>query len=162
VGIVTLDEMCVIREHLRREGRALVFANGCFDLLHQGHVEYLDRAKKLGDVLVVALNSDASVRWLNKGPGRPIISQEARASCLAALRAVDYVFLFEEETPLQVITALVPDVLVKGADWPVERIVGREVVEHAGGRLVTIPFSTGWSTTEIVNRIRERTHDAVL
>jgi rfaE bifunctional protein nucleotidyltransferase chain/domain len=140
------------REGLRRDGRSLVFTNGCFDLLHPGHVRYLAEARALGDALVVALNSDRSVRAL-KGEGRPILSQQERAELVAALEAVDYVTIFDEETPLELIAELLPDVLVKGGDWPLDQIVGREVVEGAGGRVVSLPYLEGSSTSDIIERI---------
>ena len=137
---------------MRREGKQLVFTNGCFDLLHPGHVRYLDQARALGDSLVVALNSDRSVRAL-KGEGRPILSQRERAEVIAALESVDYVTTFDEETPRELITVLLPDILVKGGDWPVEQIVGREEVEAAGGKVLSLPYVEGSSTTDIIERI---------
>jgi D-beta-D-heptose 7-phosphate kinase/D-beta-D-heptose 1-phosphate adenosyltransferase len=148
-------ELLIERERLRREGRRLVFTNGCFDLLHPGHVRYLAKARSLGDALAVALNSDASVRAL-KGEGRPVLNQDERAEVLAALEAVDYVTVFDEETPRELIAALLPDVLVKGGDWPIEEIVGREEVEAAGGQVLSLPFVEGSSTTEIIERILSR------
>jgi D-beta-D-heptose 7-phosphate kinase/D-beta-D-heptose 1-phosphate adenosyltransferase len=139
----------------RRAGERVVFTNGCFDLLHPGHVTYLEAARDLGDLLVVGLNSDESVRRL-KGPARPILPQDDRAAVLAGLRSVDYVVVFGEDTPLALIEALLPDVLVKGGDWAVDRIVGREVVEAAGGRVAALPFVEGSSTTGIVERVLER------
>jgi len=130
----------------------LCFTNGCFDLLHPGHVQYLADARALGDFLVIGLNSDASVARL-KGPGRPLQDQAARAALLLALRSVDAVVLFEEDTPLELITRLRPDVMVKGGDYTPETVVGRDVVEAAGGRLVLIPFLPGHSTTRIEQRI---------
>lgn len=139
----------------RLGGERVVFTNGCFDLLHPGHVTYLEAARDLGDLLVVGLNSDESVRRL-KGPSRPVLPEGDRATILAGLRSVDYVVAFEEDTPLRLIEALVPDVLVKGGDWAVERIVGREAVEAGGGRVVTMPFLEGSSTTGIVERVLAR------
>jgi len=138
-------------------GRALrvVFTNGCFELLHSGHVSYLEQARALGDVLVVGLNSDASARRLAKGRGRPFVGQDDRARVLAALEAVDAVSVFDEDTPARLVEALVPDVLVKGADWALDEVVGREVVEAAGGRVVLIPLVEGMSTSSLVRRIRE-------
>jgi D-beta-D-heptose 7-phosphate kinase/D-beta-D-heptose 1-phosphate adenosyltransferase len=138
---------------LRRAGKKVVFTNGCFDLLHVGHVRYLQQARELGDVLVVGLNSDASVRRI-KGPGRPLTPAKERAEILAALACVDFVTIFGAATPLRLIGALVPDVLVKGGDWPVERIVGRELVEAGGGKVLAIPFVTNRSTTALIDRIR--------
>ena len=134
--------------------RRLVFTNGCFELLHPGHVEYLTQARALGDVLVVGLNSDASVRRL-KGAGRPLVEEAERAAVLAALRSVDVVTLFDEDTPLELISALLPDVLVKGGDYDLDEIVGREAVERAGGEVRVLPFVEGYSTTEIMTRLKE-------
>ena len=146
------------REAVRRHGpgrdHRLVFTNGCFDLLHRGHAALLARAAALGDRLVVGLNSDASVRRL-KGPGRPLQPQEDRAYLLAALRAVDAVTVFEEDTPLALVEALVPDVLVKGGDYGAEEVVGREVVRRAGGEVRVLPLEPGRSTSEILARARE-------
>ena len=137
---------------LRREGKRIVFTNGCFDLLHPGHIYTLTQAQALGDVLVVAINSDASVKRL-KGERRPILNQEERAVMLSALSAVDYVTIFAEDTPLEVIRLLLPDVLVKGGDWGADAIVGREVVEANGGKVIRIPYQAGFSTTDIIERI---------
>ena len=136
----------------RREGKRIVFTNGCFDLLHPGHIHTLTQAKALGDVLVVAINSDASVKRL-KGERRPILNQEERAVMLSALAMVDYVTIFAENTPLEVIRLLLPDVLVKGGDWGADAVVGREVVEANGGEVVLIPYQAGFSTTDIIERI---------
>jgi D-beta-D-heptose 7-phosphate kinase / D-beta-D-heptose 1-phosphate adenosyltransferase len=136
-----------------RRGR-LVFTNGCFDILHRGHVAYLHEARALGDALVVGLNTDASVRRL-KGEGRPVVPEQDRAFVLAGLACVDAVCCFDEDTPAGLIADLVPDVLVKGGDYSLEEVVGRDVVEAAGGRLVLIPFVAGRSTTGILQRIRE-------
>jgi D-beta-D-heptose 7-phosphate kinase/D-beta-D-heptose 1-phosphate adenosyltransferase len=133
-----------------------VFTNGVFDLLHPGHVRYLQQARALGDLLIVGLNTDAPVRR-NKGPERPITPEAERAEVLAALACVDAVTLFDEDTPLAVITAVLPDVLVKGADWAHDAIVGRDVVEAHGGRVVRMPVEQGHSTTSIVGRIRKGT-----
>jgi len=132
----------------------LVLTNGCFDLLHPGHVRYLRAARALGDALIVGLNSDASVRRLEKGPDRPLVPQAARAEVLAALEVVDAVTIFDEDTPLELITALQPDVLVKGGDWKVRDIVGYDVVRARGGRVRSLPFAPGFSTTSLVERIR--------
>ena len=136
----------------RSEGKRIVFTNGCFDLLHPGHIYTLTQAKALGDVLVVAINSDTSVKRL-KGERRPILNQEERAVMLSALAMVDYVTIFAEDTPLEVIRLLLPDVLVKGGDWGPEAVVGREVVEANGGEVVLIPYQAGFSTTDIIERI---------
>lgn len=137
-----------------RDGRCVVFTNGCFDLLHPGHIASLEQARSLGDALVVGINSDDSVRHL-KGPGRPVFPQDERAEILAALECVDAVVIFDELTPQEVIARLLPDVLVKGGDWPSDQIVGREEVEAAGGRVVSIPVVPGYSTSAILQRIRD-------
>jgi D-beta-D-heptose 7-phosphate kinase/D-beta-D-heptose 1-phosphate adenosyltransferase len=142
-------------EAARHEGRRVVFTNGVFDLLHPGHVRYLTAARAHGDVLVVAVNSDRSVR-ANKGPARPVTPEAERAEILAALACVDAVVIFDDETPADIIRALQPDVLVKGADWAADAIVGRDTVEARGGRVVRIPVEQGWSTSSIVDRIRKR------
>ena len=137
----------------RAGGARIVFTNGCFDLLHPGHVRYLGAARALGDTLVVGLNDDASVRRL-KGPGRPILGAAERVEVLTALSAVDYIVLFADDTPHDLIAALAPDVLVKGADWPSEEIVGRDLVLARGGRVERIPLVPGVSTSDIIRRIR--------
>lgn len=146
-----LDE----RRGWKAAGRAVVFTNGCFDLLHPGHVSLLERARAEGDVLVVGLNSDASVARL-KGAGRPIVPAAERAEVLCALEAVTRVVVYDEDTPREIIAALLPDVLVKGADWALDAIVGRDEVEAAGGRVVRVAVVPGRSTTAIVDRIRQR------
>jgi D-beta-D-heptose 7-phosphate kinase/D-beta-D-heptose 1-phosphate adenosyltransferase len=151
--VATLGATLAVR---RASGARIVFTNGCFDLLHPGHVRYLSDARALGDVLVVGLNSDASVRRL-KGPGRPVLRAAERAEVLSGLTAVDHLVLFEEDTPQAVIAALAPDVLVKGADWPDEEIVGRELVLARGGRVERIALVPGVSTSEIIRRIRSGT-----
>lgn len=151
--IVDLQALLDARGKMKRAGKRLVFTNGCFDLLHAGHVRYLSEARALGDALVVALNSDRSVRAL-KGEGRPILKHQERAEVIAALEAVDYVIIFDEETPRELIAALLPDVLVKGGDWPLDEIVGRDEVEAAGGRVLSLPYVEGSSTTEIIERIK--------
>ena len=138
---------------LRAGGGRVVFTNGCFDLLHPGHVRYLGAARALGDALVVGLNDDASVRRL-KGPGRPVLAALERAEVLAALAAIDHLIFFAEDTPRDLIVAVAPDVLVKGADWALEDVVGREEVERAGGRVARIDVVPGVSTTDIIRRIR--------
>jgi rfaE bifunctional protein nucleotidyltransferase chain/domain len=137
----------------RSAGRRIVFTNGVFDLLHPGHVRYLQEARALGDLLIVGLNADESVRR-SKGPGRPITPQEERAEVLAALVSVDAVVMFPEDTPADLIRRLQPDILVKGADWPADQIVGRDTVEARGGRVVLVPVEQGYSTTSIVERIK--------
>jgi rfaE bifunctional protein nucleotidyltransferase chain/domain len=153
--IHTLEGLKRIRKELRASGEKLVFTNGCFDLLHPGHVRYLARARALGDRLVVAVNTDASVAKL-KGRGRPLVPLDERMEVLAALEVVDYVLSFEEETPARVIREIVPDVLVKGGDWPKEKIVGRDTVESVGGKVLSLPFAPGYSTTNIIDRIVKR------
>jgi rfaE bifunctional protein nucleotidyltransferase chain/domain len=152
--IVSQDEL--IRETARekREGRRVVFTNGCFDLIHPGHVRCLAEARALGDVLVVAVNSDKSVRG-NKGPERPLVGERDRAEVLAALASVDYVTIFDEPTPRELISRVLPSILVKGADWAPDEIAGRQEVEAAGGRVVSIPLAPGYSTTQLVQRIRD-------
>lgn len=138
--------------HLLAGREDVVFTNGCFDILHPGHVDYLQRARALGACLVVGLNSDASVRRL-KGPTRPVNDESSRALVLSALACVDFVVVFEEDTPYELIRDVAPDVLVKGGDWSVERIVGRDLVEGAGGRVLSIPLLAGYSTTAVIERI---------
>lgn len=137
---------------LQAAGRRVVFTNGCFDLLHRGHTRYLERARSLGDALVVAINSDRSVRTL-KGPGRPVVPDAQRAEVLAALAAVDYVVVFEEPDPARVIRAVRPDVLVKGGDWPISQIVGADFVQSRGGRVLSLPYVEGASTSALIGRI---------
>jgi rfaE bifunctional protein nucleotidyltransferase chain/domain len=153
--ITDLGALLRERRGWKAAGKAVVFTNGCFDLLHPGHVSLLERARAEGDVLVVGLNSDASVARL-KGAGRPIVPQSERAEVLCALEAVARVVVYDEDTPREIIEAIVPDVLVKGADWAVDAIVGRREVEAAGGRVVRVDIVPGRSTTAIVDRIRER------
>ena len=149
----TRNKILARHEAHRLAGRGgLVFTNGCFDILHPGHVDYLQRARDLGERLVVGLNSDASVRRL-KGPTRPVNDEASRAVVLAALACVDHVVIFEEDTPDELIKAVAPDVLVKGGDWSVDRIVGRDLVEARGGRVLSIPLLPGHSTTSIIDRI---------
>ena len=150
----TLEELLSILQEERKKGKKIVFTNGCFDIIHAGHVDYLERAKKLGDILVVGLNSDDSVKRI-KGKKRPINPQEQRAKVLSSLKPVDYVVIFEEDTPEKLIKAIKPDVLVKGGDWPIEKIVGKEFVESYGGKVLTIPFTYNVSTTEIIKKIVE-------
>jgi len=138
----------------RREGRTIVFTNGCFDLLHPGHVRSLREARRLGDRLVVGINSNASVRRLAKADDRPIVGEADRAEMLAALEMVDYVSIFEEDTPLELIRATAPDVLAKGGDWSEDAIVGADLVRSRGGRVERLSYHLGLSTTEILRRIR--------
>jgi D-beta-D-heptose 7-phosphate kinase/D-beta-D-heptose 1-phosphate adenosyltransferase len=151
--IVSQDELIQVTAREKRIGRRIVFTNGCFDLLHPGHVRCLAEARALGDVLVVAINSDRSVRG-NKGPERPLVGEQDRAEVLAALASVDYVTIFDEPTPRELISRVLPSVLVKGADWAPDQVAGREEVEAAGGRVVSIPLAPGYSTTNLVQRIR--------
>ena len=144
-----------VAERVRAAGGAVVFTNGVFDLLHPGHVRYLEAARACGDALIVGVNSDRSVR-ANKGPSRPIVPQAERAELIAALACVDAVAIFDEDTPHEMIERLQPDVLVKGADWPADRIVGRDIVETRGGRVVRVPLETGHSTSGLIERIRSR------
>ena len=140
-------------EDLKKNGHKIVFTNGCFDILHIGHARYLYHARELGDCLIVAVNSDSSVRSI-KGPERPVINENERAEMIAALGCVDMVVLFEEDTPYEIIKQLVPQILVKGKDWREEDIVGADIVKNAGGEVKRIPFIEGSSTTDIINRIR--------
>jgi D-glycero-beta-D-manno-heptose 1-phosphate adenylyltransferase len=142
-------------EAARRSGKRIAFTNGCFDLMHVGHVRYLAAAREAGDLLIVAINDDASVRRL-KGPDRPLTPEAARAEVLAALAAVDLVTTFSEDTPAEVIAAVLPDVLVKGADWALDQVVGREVVEARGGKVLLVPVVAGFSTTALVERLAKR------
>ena len=155
--ITTRQELASRLNEHRRQGHRIVFTNGCFDLMHIGHTRYLQAARDLGDALVVGVNSDESVRALNKGTDRPIVPDTQRAEVLAALACVDYVVIFSEPDPGALIATLQPDILVKGGDWPVDRIVGRETVEARGGRVQTIPLVPGVSTTTLVQRIRSTT-----
>ena len=151
--ILTLEQMLRERERLRATGARLVFTNGVFDLLHVGHVRYLAQARLLGDALVVAINSDRAVREL-KGADRPIFNQAERAEIIAALRSVDYVTVFDDISPRNLIARLLPDVLVKGGDYQLDQIHGREEVEAAGGKVVSLPFVEGASTTALIQQIR--------
>jgi rfaE bifunctional protein nucleotidyltransferase chain/domain len=148
-----LDEAILRFGRQKRNGRRVVFTNGCFDVLHPGHIKTLEQARNLGDALIVGINSDASVGHLK--PGRPLIPQNERAEILAALECVDAVVIFNEPTPREIVTALLPDILVKGGDWAGNKIIGREEVEAAGGRVISIPVVPGYSTTEILRKIRE-------
>lgn len=151
--LLSLKEFLEIRKKIKQEGKKLVFTNGCFDIIHRGHVSYLNRAKALGDYLVVALNSDDSVRRL-KGEGRPINKLEDRAFVVANLKAVDFVVSFDEDTPFEIISAIIPDVLVKGGDWQVDQIIGRDVVEANGGKVYSLPYVENYSTTMIINKMK--------
>lgn len=152
--IYSRDDLICARAEWKRAGRTVVFTNGCYDILHPGHVRLLESARSLGDVLILALNTDAGVQRL-KGPSRPIVPQALRGEMAAALQAVGAVTFFEEDTPRQLIAAILPDVLIKGADWN-HFIAGREEVEASGGRVLTVPLEPGYSTTNIVDQILKR------
>jgi rfaE bifunctional protein nucleotidyltransferase chain/domain len=152
--VLTPPKAVALVHSARAAGKTIVFTNGVFDLLHPGHVRYLQSARALGDLLIVGLNGDASVRR-NKGEGRPINQEQERAEVLAGLDMVDAVVLFDEDTPAEIIRTLQPDVLVKGADWPVDQIVGRDTVEARGGRVVRVTVEQGHSTSALVEKIRE-------
>lgn len=149
------EEIIAVRERLKNEKKKVVFTNGCFDILHAGHVDYLTKARACGDALIVGLNSDSSVRRI-KGEKRPIINEEERAFLLSSLSVVDYVALFDEDTPFEIISDLIPDVLIKGADWAIDKIVGRDIVEANGGTVQTIEFVNAQSTSNIIKTILER------
>lgn len=152
--IKSRSELIALLGKHRTEGKRIVFTNGCFDLMHIGHTRYLQAAREMGDVQVVGINSDASVRSLKKGSGRPIVPDAQRAEVVAALACVDYVVLFPEPDPGALIAALQPDVLVKGGDWPPEQIIGRETVEAHGGTVQTVPLVPGVSTSALIEQIR--------
>jgi rfaE bifunctional protein nucleotidyltransferase chain/domain len=151
--VKTRSEAAAFTRRLQAQGQMVVFTNGVFDILHPGHLRYLQQARALGDALIIGLNADASVRR-NKGPERPINTEAERAEILEALECVDAVVVFDEDTPAEIIRALQPDILVKGADWAADAIVGRDTVEARGGRVVRIPIEQGYSTTTIIERIR--------
>jgi D-beta-D-heptose 7-phosphate kinase/D-beta-D-heptose 1-phosphate adenosyltransferase len=153
VPVVTEAEAIARARRCQAEGRRVVFTNGVFDLLHPGHVRYLQAAREEGDVLIVAVNADRSVR-ANKGPSRPILPADERAEVVAALEAVDAVFVFDEDTPARIVEAIQPDVLVKGADWALDQIVGRDVVEARGGRVVRATIAEGLSTSQIIEKVK--------
>jgi len=153
--ILSREMMAETVRRLKKQGRKVVFTNGCFDILHAGHVRYLREAKGMGDVLVVGLNSDESVRRL-KGEGRPFVPEMDRAELLAALEMVDYITIFDEDTPAELISRLVPDVLVKGGDYRPNDVAGREIVESSGGKVAIVPLFEGRSTTSLIARIKGR------
>ncbi len=153
--ILDISTLSSIVNTLKQDGKRIVFTNGCFDILHVGHVRYLKEARELGDVLVVGLNSDSSVRTI-KGNRRPIVPQGERAEVLSSLRHVDYVVVFDEPDPYNTIAAIKPDILVKGGDWGVDKIIGRDIVESYGGKVCTIPFIEGASSSKIIENIIER------
>ena len=150
--VLDISRLSSIVDSLKQAGKRIVFTNGCFDIIHAGHVRYLKEARSLGDVLVVGLNSDESVRAI-KGMNRPIVPQGERAEVLSSLRDVDYVVIFNEPDPYNTIAALRPDILVKGGDWSIENIIGRDIVESCGGKVCTIPFIEGASSTNIIESI---------
>ena len=152
IGLKALLEKVL---ELKGKGLRIVFTNGCFDLLHPGHIAYLSAARQLGDVLIVGLNSDRSVREI-KGDSRPILTEEERAAILSGLESVSFITVFDENTPLNLIRTIMPDVLVKGGDWGIHEIVGRKEVEEAGGKVVALPYVAGYSTSDIVERILRR------
>ncbi len=154
-GLKTLEEIKAIRRKLKEENLKVVFTNGCFDLIHAGHVDYLSKAKALGDVLIVGLNSDASVSRI-KGDKRPILLENERVFILSNLKPVNYVTIFDEDTPARLIRELIPDILVKGADWPMDKIIGRDIVEAGGGEVKTIEFVNNQSTSNIIKSILDR------
>jgi rfaE bifunctional protein nucleotidyltransferase chain/domain len=156
---LSLDDGVALVSRLRAEGRSVVFTNGVYDLLHPGHVRYLQAARALGDALIVGVNSDRSVRT-NKGPSRPINPETERAEVIAALECVDAAIVFDQDTPHEIISRLQPDVLVKGADWAEDAIVGRDVVEARGGRVVRMPIEQGFSTTDLIAKIRAASQEA--
>jgi D-glycero-beta-D-manno-heptose 1-phosphate adenylyltransferase len=150
-----LEELKLERKKLKNKGKKVVFTNGVFDLLHSGHVDYLNKAKALGDILIVGINSDKSVKKI-KGENRPIIPEKDRAFVLSNLKAVDYVILFDEETPQKLISKIIPDVLVKGGDWPIDKIVGGDIVIKNGGQVKNIEFVNYYSTSKIIDSILEK------
>jgi len=150
---MTLEAAIRFVDDIRRHGKIVVFTNGVYDLLHPGHVRYLKAARALGDALIVGVNSDRSVRAI-KGPSRPVTPENERAEILSALSCVDAAVVFDEDTPAEIIKAIQPDILVKGADWAENAIVGRDTVEARGGRVVRMPIEEGWSTTSILSRIK--------
>jgi D-beta-D-heptose 7-phosphate kinase/D-beta-D-heptose 1-phosphate adenosyltransferase len=150
--ILAIDELISIRKALKNNNKKLVFTNGCFDIIHKGHIDYLNESKKLGDYLMVGINSDASVQSL-KGPKRPILPQYERAFIISNLIAVDFVCIFDDETPLKLIETVIPDFLVKGADWSIDNVVGKEVVENSGGKVMTITLTPNKSTTNLIETI---------
>lgn len=153
--VFTREEIKSIRIRLKQENKKVVFTNGCFDLIHAGHVDYLIKAKEMGDAMILALNTDDSIRRI-KGEKRPILKQDERAFIVGNLKPVDYVTFFDEDTPEQIIKDIVPDVLVKGADWAIEKIVGRDIVESNGGEVKTIKFVNDQSTSNIIKIIKDR------
>lgn len=154
-NILSIDEIVEIRNQFKSQNKKVVFTNGTFDILHAGHVDYLNKSKEFGDVLIVGLNSDSSMKKI-KGDKRPIVKQSERAFILANLKAVDFVTIFNEDTPYEILKKIIPDVLVKGADWAKENIVGKDIVESAGGRVETIEFVNMQSTTNIIKTVLDK------
>ena len=152
--VLTRAQMVELRQQWKQAGKQVVFTNGCYDLLHPGHVRLLERARSLGDKLILALNTDASVSRA-KGPSRPLMNEQQRAGLTRSLESVDAIVFFDEDTPHALIAAIQPDILVKGADWPEDAIVGRDIVEARGGRVVRVPVETGHSTTAIIRKISQ-------
>lgn len=152
VKIKDIEEITTIVEHLKKDGKIIVFTNGCFDILHSGHIRYLYDAKRLGDILIIGLNSDSSIKRI-KGEKRPIVNEWERAYILSALEMVDFIVIFDEDTPYELIKSIKPDILVKGGDWDIDKIVGKDIVESYGGKVLNIPFVEGRSTTNIIERI---------
>jgi rfaE bifunctional protein nucleotidyltransferase chain/domain len=152
--IITRENASRILSGLRMKGKRIVFTNGCFDIVHPGHIDYLTQARDLGNFLVLGLNTDDSVKRLNKAPNRPVNNEEARAMVLAGLACVDYIIFFDEDTPYDLIKLLQPDVLVKGSDYKAENVVGYDVVTARGGKVITIPFLEGFSTTALIEKLR--------
>lgn len=150
--IITQRQLKKVIDGLRRKGKKIAFTNGCFDILHYGHIKYLEKAKRLADILIVAVNSDSSVKKI-KGNGRPVNNQFARVGVLSALSLIDYLVIFNEDTPLKLIKLIKPDVLIKGGDWKVESIAGAEIVKSYDGKVVTIPYLNGYSTTRLIEKI---------
>src|SRR3972149_5784565 len=150
--LIALEEFVPVIARLKQDGKRIVFTNGCFDIIHVGHIRYLKSAKELGDILVIGLNSDESVRKI-KGDNRPIVSQGERAEVLSSIRSVDYVVIFNEPDPYNTIVAIKPDILIKGGDWAIDNIVGRDIVESYGGAVRTIPFVEGFSSSRIIGDV---------
>lgn len=154
-GVKSLSEIKSLRKKFKEQKKKVVFTNGCFDLIHAGHVDYLTKAKALGDILIVGMNTDDSVRRI-KGDKRPILNQDERAFLISSLKPVDYVTFFNEDTPKEIINEIIPDILVKGADWSKDKIVGRDVVEKNGGAVKTIKFVNDQSTSKIIESIKNK------
>ncbi|CAO80272.1 Glycerol-3-phosphate cytidyltransferase [Candidatus Cloacimonas acidaminovorans str. Evry] len=152
--IIPYSEIAELSQKLHQQGKKIVFTNGCFDILHCGHILYLEKAKALGDILILGLNSDASVKRL-KGNNRPIVSEKERALVVAGLESVDYVCIFAQDTPYELIDLIQPDVLVKGGDWTIDKIVGADIVQKKGGKVLSLNYEQGFSTTNIIERIKQ-------